>query len=434
MISSKIYRALTDTAYCFTIVPYILNHKYRTNKYANSVNEKFGLVSERSQRKKCLQIHAVSVGEVIAAEPIIKEFLAEYPEWDIHITVSTATGKEVAQKRYPQFPVSYFPLDLSIWVKRFFSRIRPSAILLMELEIWPNFLSISKEFHIPVLVANGRITKKSAEAYIKYKWFPILKQMLNIPQAWLAQNQEYAQRFEKIGVNKDKIQVLGSVKYDTIPTDLSQELQNKYRQIFNADTDTKLIVAGSTHSPEESLILKAYSEVASKHPNTKLILAPRHPHRFEEVYKEGCKYGNCAKYSELKTDDTKNSEKINNIIVIDKMGVLSELYNAADIVFIGGSFIEHGGQNMLETCGIGKPTVIGPSYYNFSEPMEVLKAAKGIVITETPDDLGKIFLKLISDSASAAKLGSNGREALITHKGCAKRTVEALSRFLTTNL
>ena len=434
MISSKIFRALTNTAYCFTIIPYILNHKYRTNKYADSVNEKFGIIAERSRNKKCLLLHAVSVGEVIAAEPIIKEFSAEYPEWDIHITVSTATGKEVAQKRYPQIPVSYFPLDLSIWVKRFFNRINPSAILLMELEIWPNFLNISKEFNIPVIIANGRITQKSANTYIKYKWFPILKQMLKIPQAWLVQNQEYAQRFEEIGVNKEKIKVLGSVKYDTIPTELSHELQEKYRQIFNADTDTKLIVAGSTHSPEENLILKAYTEVAAKHPNTKLILVPRHPHRFEEVYNEGCKYGNSIKYSELEASEIKNNSEASNIIVIDKMGVLTELYNAADIVFIGGSFINHGGQNMLETCGIGKPTVIGPSYYNFSEPMDVLKNANGIAIAESPDDLGKIFIELIEDSNKASKLGSNGREALLTHKGCSKKTVEILSNFLKTNL
>ncbi len=433
MITTKFWRAITDTVYAFTIVPYILNHKYRTKKYSEAVDEKFGDVENRISSRECLLIHAVSVGEVIAAESVIAEFTHTYPDWDIHISVSTATGREVAKKRYPHIPVSFFPLDLSIWVKRFLLRIRPTAILLMELEVWPNFLSLCKSNKIPVIVVNGRITEKSMNSYRKYKRFPVLKQMLEVPEYWLAQNSTYAKRFEEIGVEKDKILTIGSVKYDTIPTEPSNKLTEEYRKAIGASPNDKIIIAGSTHSPEEGIILKSYSELKYDHPNIKLVIVPRHPHRFDDVYIEATKYGKCIKYTELEKlgDDEANGF---DIIIVDKMGILSSIYNAADIVFIGGSFIEHGGQNMLETCGIGKPTIIGPSYYNFSESVEILLEADGIKVVATAEGLTQQIKTFLSDYSQAMHIGAAGRAALLKHKGSSKKTIEILSNILTKGL
>ncbi len=427
MLSDKIWRALTDTLYSFTLVPYIYNHKYRTHKYADNVDEKFGLIPQRQNTKPCLLIHAVSVGEVIAAGPLISEFSRRRPGWEIRLTVSTATGREVALKHYPELTVTFFPLDLSIWVKRFFKRLHPSAVILMELEIWPNFLSLCQEYAIPVIVANGRITDKSAEQYRKFKNLPVLKRMLNIPTYWLAQNQTYAERFRSIGIAAEKIQILGSVKYDTIPTELSPQIRAKYRSLFKTGVDTTLIIAGSTHSPEEDIVLKAFQRIRKRYPSTQLALVPRHPHRFAEVYEQSLHFGDCRRLSELEEN---NSTASADIILVDKMGILSELYNAADLVFIGGSFIEHGGQNMLETCGLGIPTIIGPSYYNFSEAVTILKAAGGIIISTQPENLAADMLQILQAPDAAAAIGVKGRAALLAHKGCTKKTIDKLEELL----
>ncbi len=430
MICTKFWRILTDIAYIFTLLPYILNHKYRTGKYGTKVTEKFGKVAQRSSNKDCLQIHAVSVGEVVAAAPIIREFSSKFPDWDIHITVSTATGLEVANKRYPNLTVTYFPLDLSLWVKRFLRAIRPTAIILMELEIWPNFLSITHENKIPLLIANGRITERSAASYQKYHWFPVLRNMLKLPDLWLAQDTVYAERFKLIGVNEDRIRILGNVKYDAIPTQPDSETGLKYRKLFQADADTKIIMAGSTHSPEERYLLEAFSTAQQLFPNLILIIVPRHPQRFEEVYAECCSFGNTLKYTALENTLDNTAPERSAIILIDKMGILSELYNAADIVFIGGSFIDHGGQNMLEPCGLGKPTIIGPSYYNFTDTVEILKNAEGIKIEDNPEELGQLFFNMLTHPQTTDALANAGREALLKRKGCARRTIETLSELL----
>ena len=431
MLSSKIWRKLADTLYLFTIVPYILHHKYRTRKYGEHIAEKFGQVPARQNSRKCLHIHAVSVGEVIAVEPVIREFSSQNPDWEIQLTVSTATGREVAQKRYPDIQIAFFPLDLSRWVSRFLERIRPTAVILMELEIWPNFLSLCREQNIPVIVVNGRITEKSTATYCKYRWIPVLRNMLQIPDVWLAQNETYAERFREIGVPPDKIKVLGNIKFDTIPTEPAPAIRDKYRRIFQTDTSTPIIIAGSTHSPEEKIILDAYRNVLVKYPTSILVIVPRHPHRFEEVYLQAKEYAPCVRYSELENKvDAAPDQKQFNIIIIDKMGILTKLYNAADIVFIGGSFIEHGGQNMLETCGIGKPTLIGPSYYNFSDAMELLKKAGGIKPVEDPAELGHSLLQLLDNPEQAAALAETGRRALLAQKGCTKKTLQVLAAIL----
>ena len=430
-VTSKIWCALTDTLYLFTIVPYILHHKYRTGKYEENVEEKFGKVPQRANNRNCLQIHAVSVGEVIAADSVIREFSHQHPDWDIHITVSTATGREVAVKRYPNIAVSFFPLDLSLWVKRFLHRIRPRAVILMELEIWPNFLSLCQEDKIPVIVVNGRITQKSTTTYRKYRWFPVLRRMLQAPAFWLAQNNIYARRFEDIGVRPDRIKILGSIKFDTIPTEPSPVTRAKYRNILRVDNDTKIIIAGSTHSPEETIILDAFQEILTKHPASRLILVPRHPHRFTEVYTQAENYAPSIMYSELEDRELSSpNSPASSIIIINKMGILSELYNAADIVFIGGSFIDHGGQNMLESCGIGKPTLIGPSYYNFSDAMELLIKAGGIQLVRKPAELGKNLLRLLDNPKESSELAQTGRKVLLAQKGCTSKTLKVLDSIL----
>ncbi len=418
---------LTDAFYTFTILPYIANHKYRTKKYGESVNEKFGMVPRRAGENKCLLLHAVSVGEVIAAKTVIDEFEKRHPDWAVRISVSTATGRDVAIKRYGQERVCFYPLDMSRWVNRFFDQIRPDVIILMELEVWPNFLELAAERKIPVIVANGRITGKSAQQYKKFGFVPIVKKMLNAPSLWLAQSEEYATRLREIGVNADKIHVTGSVKYDTINTDSNQQTREKYRLLIGADEKTKVIVAGSTHPSEEETVLAAFKQISAEFPGSKLVLVPRHPHRLDEVENLTGGIGNCIRRSKIENSASAD------IILVDTMGELSSLYTAADAVFIGGTFIDHGGQNMMEPCGFGIPTVIGPSTYNFSEAVEILLAAEGIIKIDGRDELYPRLKEIIANPVPANEMAARGKEALLKQKGASAKTIDFFEEVIEKN-
>lgn len=411
---------LTDAFYTFTIVPYIANHKYRTGKYGDQVNEKFGIVPKRCSKRKCLLVHAVSVGEVIATKTVIDEFLTRHPEWDVHITTSTATGRKVAEEKYGADRVSFYPLDLSGWIKRFFNRIKPDAIILMELEVWPNFLTIASEREIPVIVANARITEKSAAQYKKFNFIPMIKKMLNLPSMWLAQTEEYAHRLSEIGVEQQRISISGNVKYDTVPTTPDAQNRIKYRNIIGAGEQTKVIVCGSTHPSEEAVLLVAYGKLKNEFNDLKLVLVPRHPHRNDEVRELTQEYGGCALRSQISTSTD------NDIILVDTMGELSCMYAAADAVFVGGTFIEHGGQNMMEPCGLGIPTVIGPSYYNFAEAVDVLLAHNGIYKIAEKNILEQTLTEILRNPQESQVIAQNGRDALLELKGASAKTIDCL--------
>lgn len=421
---SKLSQLLADTAYAFTLRPYIAYHRYVTDKYGVSVKEKFGDIPARVSANKCLLIHAVSVGEVIAAKTVIDEFSSRHPDWDIRISVSTATGRQVAIDKYGSERVSFYPLDVSKWTNRFFDNIKPDLIVLMELEVWPNFLDIANTRNVPVIVVNARITEKSAASYKKYNWFPLIKKMLSAPKLWLAQSDEYKDRLIDIGVDPKKISVSGSVKFDTVPTKINQDVSNKYRRLLGVENDEKIFLAGSTHPTEEEIVLTAYKEVLKNVPNTKLVLVPRHPHRIEEVESLATTYGSVTLRSKIE------HSAASKIILVDTMGELANLYEAADVVFIGGSFIEHGGQNMLEPCGLAKATAIGPSYYNFKIATEALIENNGLLMVSNPDELGGIICQLLKDPQKSRQLGENARATLLKLKGATVKAVDTLENFI----
>lgn len=423
------WKHLADAAYTFTLLPYITWHKRVTHKYGELVEEKFGNVKKREGDKKCLLIHAVSVGEAIAAQTLIDQFTERHPEWDIFISVSTATGREVAAKRYGAERVGFYPLDISRWINRFFDNVKPDAIILMELEVWPNFLTIANERGIPVIVANGRITEKSAAQYKKMNWFPPVKQMLNKPELWLAQNEEYAARMQEIGIDAEKIHIGGNVKFDTVPTEICSATREQYRRIFGISGKTPVIVAGSTHPTEDEVILEAweqYRKSAKGDPYCKLILVPRHPHRLDDVEALAQKHSTVVRRSKISEESPAGAL----IILGDTMGELGKIYSAADLVFIGGTLNGHGGQNMLESCGLQIPTIIGPSYHNFNDPVKVLREADGICIIDNPQKLAPAAITLLTDSHKAETLAANGREALLSIKGATAKTLDNLDKVL----
>lgn len=426
-MSSLLQKYLTDAAYLCTLLPYIQYHKRVTHKYGAAVEEKFGHVPARAGDRPCLLLHAVSVGEAIAARPIIDAFAARFPAWDIRISVSTATGREVAAQRYGADRVCFYPLDLSRWTERFFDRVRPNLIVLMELEVWPNFLHTAEARGVPVLVANARITEKSTRQYKNASWLPPVKRMLNQPRLWLAQSEEYAARLREIGVEAARIRVSRSVKYDVVPTEPDPALRTRYRRILGADENTPVLVAGSTHPGEEETVLEAYSRLLADFPAARLVLAPRHPHRMEEVQglctAQGLPHARRSAHSE-------DAPAAARIVLLDTMGELASIYAAADAVFIGGTFIQHGGQNMLEPCGLGRPTVIGGSFHNFREAVEVLQAAGGIRILKDRNGLYPALREILHAPQTAMEMAERGRQALIAQKGATAATIGFIEEIL----
>ncbi|MDR1744358.1 MAG: 3-deoxy-D-manno-octulosonic acid transferase [Planctomycetota bacterium] len=436
-----------DAAYSLTIGPHYLWHRLATGKYGPKTREKTGRVPNRvktsatavmgaddpHRETPCLWLHAVSVGEVIAAADLARMFAEDNPRWETRYSVTTATGRGVAERQWGADNVFYYPLDFSSMVGRAFDNIRPSLIVLMELEIWPNFLAEAARRRIPVVVANARITERSVK---RLSWAPgVTRSMVRAVEAWFAQTEEYARRLERIGVPPARIEVTGSVKYDAVPPELDVELGAYYRRLFGCgvvpycEGGDLLVVAGSTHPGEETILLEALKRVRSEgRPKPRLVVAPRHPERLDEVEAIASGYGKVARRSAL-AEPGPEEEKAAvdaDVILVDTMGELSKIYAAADVVFTGGSLVRHGGQNFLEPCGLAKPTLVGPHLWNFREAAELLEGESCLRVVRHPEELAGAFGEMFARPDAAAGMGERARRILLERRGAARRMADRL--------
>ncbi len=437
-----------DLAYLPTIGSHYLWHALMTGKYGEKTREKTGRVPDRFRgtatavlgtgdphfEAPCLWLHAVSVGEVNAAVGILQEFMRANPRWDVRISTTTATGRAVAEKHFGAECVFYYPLDFSWMVKRAFDKIRPTMIVLMELEIWPNFLAEAQRRKVPVAVANARITERSEK---RLGLVPsVARSMAGAVQLWFAQTQDYADRLVRIGVPPERIDVTGSVKYDSVPVEMDERVGQYYRRLFGcagtsyAQGGDAVVVAGSIHPGEEGPVLEAWSRLRlPEGRKCRLVIAPRHPERLAMMAKAAAAFGVVKRRSELPepTFDPAEDKAECDIIMVDVMGELSNIYNAADLVFVGGSLIPHGGQNFMEPCGLAKPTSVGPHVRNFSEPAALLTAAGGLRTVVDADDLAAWMQVVLDEPARAEETGRMARETLWRQRGATKRVVERLN-------
>ncbi len=434
---------LVDLAYALSIGPHYLWHRFITGKYGPKTQEKTGEIPDRFSgaitrvlgrgdphyEPPCLWVHAVSVGEVNSSKDLVRRFLADNPLWELRVSTTTATGRKVAIDLYGEECVFYYPLDFSWMVKKALKRVRPSLIVLMELEIWPNFLREAREQQLAVTVANARITERSLKRLAKVP--SLAKSMAGAIEEWYAQTETYAKRLETIGVPPEHIEVLGSIKYDSVPDEVDDWAGKRYRRLFGCDNaaNSILIVAGSTHPGEEQAVLEAWSTVKKADLPAKLLLVPRHPERLGQVEELARRYGGVVRRSALadpKTDKEAPLPVEAEIILGDTMGELAKFYTAADLVFVGGTLTNRGGQNFIEPCGLGKPTVIGPNVWNFSEPAELLTANKCIRMVKDAEELKHVFPDLLTHRDEAKAMGKRARELLLQQRGAAERIVDRL--------
>jgi 3-deoxy-D-manno-octulosonic-acid transferase len=353
------------------------------------------------------------VGEVNVARPLVRRLKEAHPDLAFHVSTMTPLGRENAEKAFPEATVSYVPFDFTCAVGRALRRIRPCAVLLVELEVWPNFVRGCAKRGIPVVVVNGRMSERSFGRYRGLGWYfrPVFRRL----KAVGVQNETYAARLREMGVEPT---VTGNLKYDAaIPFD-AVEAEREWREKLGVG-DAPVLVAGSTHDPEERVLLETYKRLRQGFPRLRLVLAPRHLERVAEVQKlvEAAEL-KCYKKTQLSPglpDD--------GVILLDTVGELARVYAAATAVFIGGTFSSRGGQNMLEPAALGKPIVSGPSLSNFADISRALVEAGGMRVLDNPVELAFALGELIGDPALARAAGEKAREAVRSGRGAIDATV-----------
>lgn len=418
------------------VTPSLLYRMARFKRYRIGWHQRLGNISRKHPEKKCIWLHAVSVGEVNATKTLVQQLQSRFADFEIVISTTTDTGFARAKSLFgDRLQVFYFPLDFSFIVHRAFRNLRPAACLLMELEVWPNFVQIAHQLNIPVIVVNGRISERS---FAKYKLIrPLAKHIFQKLTLVLAQTNEYARRFIGVGAPSEKVIVTGSLKYDTAQvTDKVEGTDNLAAQL--GITDEKLLVAGATGNGEEKILLDVYKNLKQKEQfkDLLLVIVPRKPERFDEVAQLIEQNGfELLRYSKLKAATTKlaignRKSKINVVILGDTMGDLRKFYSLATIIFVGRSLVPMGGSDMAEAAALGKCTIFGPHAFNFKQTVDDLLAENGAIMVKDADELLQTIERCLSVPDFAAKIAHAGQKIIQKNQGATKKTIEQIVKLL----
>lgn len=403
--------------------PFFLYNLYKKKEGKPSVGkrwkEHFGQPPKLSN-KRPLWIHAVSVGEVIAVSPLIKEIKERYPEQPILLTTTTSTGAEQAIKLDSLVEHRYMPLDFSFAINSFLKKMQPSQLLIMETELWPNTLHCVAKAGIKITVINARLSQRSAVRYSKVSAiFDLLAKNIN---KVLCQHQDDAQRFIALGIAQNKVKVTGSIKFDiTIPQQVKQQSQLLRRTLGST---RPIWIAASTHQGEDEQILAAHREVLKVIPETLLILVPRHPERFNTVYS----LTEDAGFNIIKRSQKTEMNKTIEVYLADTMGEMLVLLSAADICFMGGSLVGNkvGGHNLLEPAVIGLPTISGPNFFNFTDITQQLCNANATTIINNSTELSNQVIYLLTNKEQQEQQGKAALKVVEENQGAITKTLDYL--------
>ena len=429
-------RIILDLLYLLAAIAYspvIIYRAIRYERYRTGWDQRFGKISCRDPHKKCIWLHAVSVGEVNAAKTIIKQLENKFGDFEIVISTTTDTGFARATTLFSEnHQVFYFPFDFSWIMRRAFRNIRPAICLLMELEIWPNLVEIAKQANIPVIVVNGRMSDKSFPRYQKIK--PLVKKMFGKISLTLAQTEQYAQRFKELGCPDEKIIVTGSLKYDTAQITDKVEGADALAAQLNIGSE-RLWVTGATGNDEEKILLDVFQQLKqdARFANLRLVIVPRKPERFDEVAQLIERRGlPLIRYSRIKNNTTPPPTDNQAIILGDTMGDLRKFYSLAEIIFVGRSLVPMGGSDMVEAAALGKCTVFGPHAFNFKQTVDALLADSGAIMVKDQEELLQTIQQCLTDSDFAQSIANKGREVIRKNQGATKNTIDQIAKILTT--
>ena len=386
----------------------------------SQMRERMGFVPRLAGKRPLVWIHGVSVGEVKAASNFVAKLQEMRPDLDLVISTTTPNGRLVACQEYPNLPVVTYPLDLANFPGRALSRLQPQCVLLMELEIWPNFLQAARKRNIPVAVINGRISERTFKGYRMARG---LLPQLDFISKYCVQDRAYQRRLLDLGVDSARVFVTGNMKYDSVDMGQHAEAAARLRP-WLSPAGERVLVAGSTHDDEESIVLDVVQSIRSRLScGVRVVLVPRHPERAvaicEMVKQKGVpivRWTDAAETLPPLCDDA--------VVVVDTIGQLQRFYAACDVAFVGGSLVPHGGQNMLEPAALGRATLFGPHTANFRRDVELLLAADAV--SQVLDRAGfEVALEqLLGNEKECRRLGERAREVITANQGATARTLD----------
>jgi 3-deoxy-D-manno-octulosonic-acid transferase len=411
--------------------PFIFYAVLSEKKYRKGLSQKLGILSPDLLQKlagtRPVWIHAVSVGEVMATIPLVQQIKKRYPSQKIVLSTVTVTGSYTASLRAREVDaVMYFPFDYPFIVRRVIRKINPKLFITLETEIWPNILRELKRKNIPSVLISGRISNRS---YHKYKWarFFFSKVLDNI-DVFCMQTEVDTKRIIDIGAKEDRAITAGNLKFDQqVPILTSEEKATTY-SIFNLKEGQRLFIAGSTHRGEEELVLEVFKNLKKSFNDLILMLAPRHPERFNEVAQLLDRHGmQSIKKTEIENDKSRNNY---DVILIDTIGDLSKLYSIGTIIFVGGSLVSTGGHNVLEPVSYKKAVIFGPHMENFSEMSRILRESGGGLQVHNQEEFISKARMLLEDDAIRDGLGEVAFEVIAHNQGAITNAMEVIEKFI----
>jgi 3-deoxy-D-manno-octulosonic-acid transferase len=400
--------------------PYVLFKLATVPKYRGGITQKLGRVRKGVLRvlggTRPIWVHAVSVGEVMAAHPLIRELKKKYPGRKLILSTVTVTGNFTAIKRVPEADaVFYFPFDYPWIVRRVIKKINPAIVLVAETELWPNFFRELQRQGIPSALVNGRISPRSYGNYLRFRRF--FAEMFKSVTLFCMQSNEDAGRIRDIGAAPDRVMVTGNLKFD-------QKISPVQQAPVSIASGRKVITAGSTHRGEEAILLEIFSRLRKKYPDLLLIIAPRHPERFDEV----CGLITTAGYECQRRTRLKGT--VRDVVLLDTIGELRAFYSACDIAFVGGSLVKIGGHNLLEPAAMKKPVIFSRYMFNFKEISEALINAGGGFLVKDKEELYAKLDNLLSDKQLSSTMGEKAFKVIAANSGATVRTIDAVHRLI----
>ncbi len=384
-----------------------------------------GFVPKRDSHNQCLWFHAVSVGEVQLLGPIIDQLINSSPTVDIVISTTTEAGFDVAQKRFGNFSVFFCPLDFTWSIRTAIRRIRPSAVILVELELWPNLLRFTDREKIPVMVVNGRMSERS---FRQYQWIaPIARRMLRQVDVIAAQSQTYAKRFMKMGAAPKQVFISGNIKFDGAFNPSHAVLGKRLQAQFGIDDQDAIFVAGSTQPEEDELVVDVYKELRTRFPSLQLVIVPRHLINVEALVKN---LETHALPYVRRSGGGPTAANERPVIVVDVMGELAGWWAIADFAYVGGSMGSRGGQNMIEPAAHRAAVSFGPRTENFRDVVKLLLDNEAAVVVHSRNELQQFLEMGLMNPGCTVEMGARAHTAVASQQGATQRTCLEINRLL----
>jgi 3-deoxy-D-manno-octulosonic-acid transferase len=406
-------------------LPFWIFQMARHDKYRAGLGERLGRVPQRillPDNPPGIWVHAVSVGEVLAVASLVTALRERFPAHRVVVSTTTASGQKLARARFGEQNVFYFPLDLGFCVRPYLNALRPALVVMAETEFWPNFLRLCKTGGAKIAVVNTRISDRSLPGYLRFRRW--LRPVLRNVDLFLSQTDADAQRLIEIGAASERVHVSGNLKFD-VPPPAETAFVAQLRKALAQTGASPVLVCGSTMEGEEPLLMRGFENVLASHPKAVMVLAPRHPERFDKVARLlqqlGTKYWRRSRW---------HGEPVSGrVFLLDSIGELASAYSLADLAFVGGSLVNYGGHNILEPALFGVATVVGSSYQNFRDIVALFEQNQAVRIVGAAE-LPLVLMELVNSPAQRKALGQRGWETLRQQMGSTERTLRALAELM----